>query len=167
MTNPSAQPLTIDSILFSDSHFRYTGLLKAIIPPQSTRKIFYSFTPTAAGPYRAKAELLSNTFGTEYVSVSACTIPAKAGVTIGDRMSASSAQTELFPAHPNPSNSTTNHDIILTIGLRERAAISLIIYDLLGRECIVVSRDPSHPKGLTDFHVDASKLDPGSYVYRL
>jgi len=71
----------------------------------------------------------------------------------------------LLPAHPNPASNSEN--ISFTIGLRERAGVTLKLYDLLGREQSVILNDLWHPEGIFDAKFNSGKLAAGTYVYRL
>jgi hypothetical protein len=65
-------------------------------------------------------------------------------------------------SYPNPFNPITT----ISIGIPNTSNVSLVVYDLLGREIRVIMNGTLSP-GRYDFTFDASNLPSGVYVYRL
>lgn len=65
-------------------------------------------------------------------------------------------------AYPNPFNPTTN----ITFTLPDKATVSLIIYDMLGRK-VATLVDGELAAGEQTFRFDASNLANGMYLYEL
>ncbi len=64
---------------------------------------------------------------------------------------------------PNPASGVTRIQFALT----ESAPVHLAIYDLMGREVVVLADGEVQPQGTFDASFDASTLAPGTYLYRL
>ncbi len=69
---------------------------------------------------------------------------------------------ELFPAYPNPFNPTTT----ITYGIRGRGAVSLKVFDVLGREVATLVNRVEGP-GRKSMTFDAGNFASGVYFYRL
>jgi len=72
------------------------------------------------------------------------------------------ARSRLFQSYPNPFNSVSNFEFRVS-GL---SAVSLIVYDLLGREIVTIV-DETLPSGTYARQWDASGLPSGVYFYRM
>src|SRR6056297_16664 len=70
---------------------------------------------------------------------------------------------ELNQNYPNPFNPTTN----ISFTLPERAAVSLKVYDVMGREVATLANNRSFTGGSHTLTFDASSLASGVYIYRL
>ena len=70
---------------------------------------------------------------------------------------------QLHQNFPNPFNPSTQISFILP----EAQQVSLVVYDMLGREVAVLARQQMMPAGSTTFNFDASGLSSGMYIYRL
>ena len=70
---------------------------------------------------------------------------------------------ELNQNYPNPFNPTTN----ISFTLPERAAVSLKVYDVMGREVATLADNRSFTGGSHTLTFDASTLASGMYIYRL
>jgi len=70
---------------------------------------------------------------------------------------------QLHQNYPNPFNPSTQ----ISFTLPEAQQVSLLVYDMLGREVAVLAREQMMPAGSTTFNFDASGLSSGMYVYRL
>ncbi len=68
----------------------------------------------------------------------------------------------LFPAYPNPFNPTTT----IQYSLNENGFVSLIVYDVLGRELATLVNEYKNT-GIHSINFDAGFLPSGVYVYRL
>ncbi len=73
-----------------------------------------------------------------------------------------SRDVELHPAYPNPLASRTT----IRYELRQSASVSLRVYDVLGREVVVLD-DGWQPAGMHEVVFNASGLPNGAYTYRL
>jgi len=69
---------------------------------------------------------------------------------------------ELFQNYPNPFNATTNISFVLSVPNR----VSLIIYDLLGRQALS-STNEELPAGKHSIEFNAADLASGLYIYKL
>jgi hypothetical protein len=165
----SSDTLIIDSIVFNDPHFQYLGMFPIIVPPHKTGIVPFIFTPSSGQDYATSIVLYSSRSGKFIAAAKGCggsglgvasPIDPLAKLPVNEHLL-------LLPATPNPVTGTSSRDILFTIGLRDRAAISFGLYDLLGKERFVISHDLWHPAGMSEFHMDASKLAPGTYIYRL
>ena len=70
---------------------------------------------------------------------------------------------QLHQNYPNPFNPSTQ----ISFTLPEAQQVSLVVYDMLGREVAVLARQQMMPAGSTTFNFDASGLSSGMYIYRL
>jgi hypothetical protein len=70
---------------------------------------------------------------------------------------------QLHQNYPNPFNPSTQ----ISFTLPEAQQVSLVVYDMLGREVAVLARQQIMPAGSTTFNFDASGLSSGMYIYRL
>ncbi|MDC3136830.1 T9SS type A sorting domain-containing protein [Bacteroidota bacterium] len=70
---------------------------------------------------------------------------------------------QLHQNFPNPFNPSTQ----ISFTLPEAQQVSLVVYDMLGREVAVLARQQMMPAGSTTFNFDASGLSSGMYIYRL
>ena len=73
------------------------------------------------------------------------------------------AVVQLHQNYPNPFNPNTQ----ISFTLPEAQQVSLVVYDMLGREVAVLARQQIMPAGSTTFNFDASGLSSGMYIYRL
>ncbi|MEO1477026.1 MAG: alpha-amylase family glycosyl hydrolase [Bacteroidota bacterium] len=71
-------------------------------------------------------------------------------------------ETALLGNHPNPFNPAT----LLRFTLAEAMPVTLVVYDVLGREVAVLA-DGEHQPGLHEVSFDATALPSGVYFYRL
>ena len=69
---------------------------------------------------------------------------------------------ELYQNYPNPFNPATT----ITFDVKESCEVSLILYDLLGRQVGVLIQD-SYDPGSYKVSFDASSLAAGIYIYRI
>ncbi|MBU1039165.1 T9SS type A sorting domain-containing protein [Patescibacteria group bacterium] len=69
---------------------------------------------------------------------------------------------QLYQNYPNPFNPTTN----IQYSLPEPAEVSLIIYDMLGREVVTMVNEYKNA-GVHNVKFDASSLSTGVYIYRI
>lgn len=69
---------------------------------------------------------------------------------------------EIFPAYPNPFNSSTT----IAFSMPQAQFVTLTVYDLLGRE-VETLLDDHRPAGIHNITFDASDLASGVYFYRI
>jgi hypothetical protein len=84
-------------------------------------------------------------------------------VSVDDPVIESPRSFELNQNYPNPFNPTTN----ISFTLPERAAVSLKVYDVMGREVATLANNRSFTSGSHTLTFDASTLASGVYIYRL
>lgn len=65
--------------------------------------------------------------------------------------------------YPNPFNPSTN----IEFQLPDRSLVSLVVYDLLGREVVSILNNELYSGGSHTVSFDASRLASGMYIYRL
>ena len=65
--------------------------------------------------------------------------------------------------YPNPFNPTTT----IKFGLPAASEVSLVIYDMLGREVITLVNSKELKAGTHSYIFNASNIASGAYVYRL
>jgi hypothetical protein len=70
---------------------------------------------------------------------------------------------QLSQNYPNPFNPTTN----ITFSLAERSAVTLRVYNLLGKEEIALIDGEVYPQGSHSLRFDARSLPSGTYYYRI
>ena len=70
---------------------------------------------------------------------------------------------ELNQNYPNPFNPTTN----ISFTLPERSAVSLKVYDVMGREVATLANGRTFTGGSHSLTFNASSLSSGMYIYRL
>lgn len=85
--------------------------------------------------------------------------PARVGREAGNKLP---ARFVLGTNYPNPVRSTTT----IPFTLRQVASVQLTIYDVLGREVLLLV-DDTRPAGTYEVVLDASSLSSGTYFYRL
>ncbi|NQT26290.1 T9SS type A sorting domain-containing protein [candidate division KSB1 bacterium] len=69
---------------------------------------------------------------------------------------------ELYQNYPNPFNPETT----IEFDVKESCDVSLILYDLLGREVAVLT-DENYDPGAYTVTLEASTLPTGTYIYRI
>ncbi|MCG8604947.1 T9SS type A sorting domain-containing protein [bacterium] len=69
----------------------------------------------------------------------------------------------LHQNYPNPFNPTTN----ISFSLAERSAVTLRVYNLLGKEEITLIDGEVYPRGSHSLRFDAASLPNGTYYYRI
>jgi hypothetical protein len=65
--------------------------------------------------------------------------------------------------YPNPFNPTTT----IKFGLPEAADVTLVIYDIIGREVATLINNQAYNAGVHNIIFNASRLASGTYIYRL
>ncbi|MDP4229908.1 MAG: choice-of-anchor D domain-containing protein [Bacteroidota bacterium] len=181
--NPTAFPITIDSIWVDDTvNFRYNGIPVPpfIINPESDVALMFTFTPKAVGNFVTKVHLRSKEAGTDSATVTGCgQLPAAvAGSGYESSLSKGSAeyaaisaqldrgsQAALLPPKPNPI--LAGNAVRFVYGLSGSSPVDLEIYDVLGNSIGKVIHDDEEASGIyvAVFPV-SSKILSGMYIYR-
>ncbi|NBC26082.1 MAG: T9SS type A sorting domain-containing protein, partial [Bacteroidetes bacterium] len=65
--------------------------------------------------------------------------------------------------YPNPFNPSTN----ISFTVPERSAVTLTVYDVMGREVATLANNRAFSSGTHTLEFDASRLASGMYIYRL
>lgn len=73
------------------------------------------------------------------------------------------AEAVLIPPYPNPSNSIIHLDVVLP----SSDAVTIIVFDAMGRPVYEVINNQTLPAGLNPFQFDVSKLSSGRYTIQM
>ena len=71
-----------------------------------------------------------------------------------------------YPVNPNPVNSKTGNILNFKFAAKTEGAISLVIFDELGKEVARVINNQYLPSGTFEVHYNSSGLSQGTYIYR-
>ena len=180
LINLSFITIKIDSIWVDDpQHFTYVGTLPLRLPghSQSFISLPWKFKPDTLRPrYATQAHYRDSLGVIRNDSLFGCSIPKLGVASSSAPNEASTAASKwladpngseilLLPVRPNPAG--TGAEVTFTLGLRTRDAITLKLYDLLGKEQALILEDLYHPEGIFDVHFSTRKLASGTYIYRL
>lgn len=162
--NPSVRPISWSSTSV-DEYDWLIGMKDQSLPPRKPSMIGFTISAVDLEPrvYTTSVSITTSDFyGTEIVlDVEVTVLPAL------DTVSEAVDESELpstisLGNYPNPFNPTTT----IQFELPQREQISLVVYDITGRQ-IRVLHDGELSAGSHEIRFDANDLPSGTYLYRL
>jgi len=157
----SSEDINITGFFNREEAYTVEHRLPFILSPYSSETIEVKFKPNSNGVFRDTLHIRSDTDTSRI---------AQLIILVGQTDSTVSSITEEYTPNefvleqnfPNPFNPKTT----ISYGIKERSFIELKIYDILGREVIIlINREQN--AGSYKIECDASELTSGIYFYRL
>ncbi|MFA6541275.1 MAG: FG-GAP-like repeat-containing protein [Bacteroidota bacterium] len=156
--NKGTQPLTMDSVFVESKHF-LVEVNKLVLPVLDSIILKITFVPDSVGDFFDTLHLVSTINSIKDIPIQG----------IGDIETGLSTDMLNIPTHyvlyqnfPNPFNPVTN----IKFGVPELSIVTMMVYDIIGREVATLVRGEFAP-GYYTYQFNASRLMSGVYFYRI
>lgn len=160
VANTNTAPVNCQNVkisLSTDGGQTFPTILAASTPNDGTEGVTLPAIDNTTA--RLKIEAADNIF----FDMSNANFTITSSIGINNNQTGTPIEFGLSQNFPNPFNPVT----IINFGLPKKSAVTLKIYDALGRESAVLINNEIRTEGFYNIEFDASKLPSGIYYYRL